>query len=128
MNGAICMELLTSEGWNPINDIESVIVSIRSLLVVGNGRLESVADLPPQKRQELLAAALAKKSQGADTNHKEEDAGKTPQSRKRKIEEESLVAKSGEYSALEAHAAYKHLSEYHKKTGWDRSGWWAKKG
>ena len=39
MNGALCMELLTTQGWNPVNDIESVIVSIRSLIVVGDGRL-----------------------------------------------------------------------------------------
>ena len=53
MNGALCMELLTKEGWNPINDIESVIVSIRSLLVVGDGRLESstvAVDKPEAKR------------------------------------------------------------------------------
>jgi len=34
----------------------------------------------------------------------------------------------GGYSAQEAKAAYEHLSEYHKKKGWDTSGWWAKKG
>jgi ubiquitin-conjugating enzyme E2 Q len=127
MNGAICMELLTKDGWNPINDIESVIVSVRSLLVVGNGRLEAVADLPPHKRQELLAAALAKKSHGNDLADKE-DTGKTPQTGKRKYGEESTVVKAGEYSAHEAHSAYKHLSEYHKEKGWDRSGWWSKKG
>jgi len=54
MNGALCMELLTKEGWNPINDIESVIVSIRSLLVVGDGRLAAVADLPDEQRASLL--------------------------------------------------------------------------
>jgi hypothetical protein len=35
------MELLTNEGRNPVNDIESVIFSIRSLLVVGDGRLSA---------------------------------------------------------------------------------------
>jgi ubiquitin-conjugating enzyme E2 Q len=35
------MELLTNEGWNPVNDIESVIVSIRSLIVVGDGRISA---------------------------------------------------------------------------------------
>ena len=40
IDGALCMELLTADGWNPINDIESVIVCkyestmIRMLLVV----------------------------------------------------------------------------------------------
>lgn len=127
MNGAICMELLTKDGWNPINDIESVIVSVRSLLVVGNGRLEAVADLPPQKRQELLTAALAKKSHG-DNSTDTEVIEKTSHARKRKYGEDSAVAKAGEYSAHEAHSAYNHLSEYHKEKGWDRSGWWSKKG
>lgn len=34
----------------------------------------------------------------------------------------------GSYSLNEAQAAYSHLSEYHKKKGWDTSGWWARKG
>ena len=32
------------------------------------------------------------------------------------------------YSVSEAKAAYEHLSSYHKKKGWDQSGWWARKG
>lgn len=53
MNGALCMELLTKDGWNPINDIESVIVSIRSLLVVGEGRLQAAASIPIKEREML---------------------------------------------------------------------------
>lgn len=34
----------------------------------------------------------------------------------------------GSYSVSEAQAAYSHLSDYHKKKGWDSSGWWARKG
>jgi hypothetical protein len=34
----------------------------------------------------------------------------------------------GAYSVSEAEAAYSHLSSYHKKKGWDTSGWWARKG
>merc|ERR1719199_2071977 len=57
MNGALCMELLTKDGWNPINDIESVIVSVRSLLVVGDGRLEAAYNLSETKYNALLAAS-----------------------------------------------------------------------
>jgi len=96
MNGALCMELLTSEGWNPVNDIESVIVSIRSLLVVGDGRLAAVPD-------------------------KVDDE---PATKRRKDEKKS----SGSYTTAEAKAAYSHLTAYHKKKGWDSSGWWARKG
>lgn len=38
------------------------------------------------------------------------------------------AAAGGSYSVTEAKAAYDHLSDYHKKKGWDTSGWWAKKG
>jgi hypothetical protein len=34
----------------------------------------------------------------------------------------------GSYTAAEAQSAYSHLSDYHKKKGWDTSGWWARKG
>jgi len=39
IKGALCMELLTAAGWNPCNDPESVIVSIRAMIAQGNGRL-----------------------------------------------------------------------------------------
>lgn len=97
MNGALCMELLTSEGWNVVNDIESVIVSVRSLLVVGDGRL----------------AAVPEKSDGE-------------QEPKRRKEEKKPTP--GHYSVAEARAAYSHLTDYHKKKGWDSSGWWARNG
>ena len=56
MSGAICMELLTKDGWNPINDIESVIVSIRSLMVVGGGRIEIATEMPKDAYKKALAA------------------------------------------------------------------------
>merc|ERR1719276_706200 len=61
MNGALCMELLTKDGWNPINDIESVIVSVRSLLVVGDGRLQAASDLTKARYETLLATAQQEK-------------------------------------------------------------------
>lgn len=121
MNGALCMELLTNEGWNPINDIESVIVSIRSLLVVGDGRLEAAANIPEAKREQLLASAMAKKEE-------EENDVSFGNKRKREDGDESVKVNdaANTYSAAEAKAAYRHLSDYHKKKGW--SGWWAKNG
>ncbi|GAX22198.1 ubiquitin-conjugating enzyme E2 Q [Fistulifera solaris] len=110
MSGALCMELLTKDGWNPVNDIESVIVSIRSLLVVGDGRLEAAYNLSDTRYQELLAAATEVKP-----------ASKRPRT-------ESSKNAGGAYTTAEAEAAYTHLSDYHKKKGWDSSGWWARKG
>ncbi|KAL3918798.1 MAG: hypothetical protein SGILL_004068 [Bacillariaceae sp.] len=123
MNGALCMELLTKDGWNPINDIESVIVSIRSLLVVGDGRLQAAAELTEKRYKDLLEAAQEEKS--------EDDC--EPQLKKARMDGEEVarpVSKGdiGSYSASEAASAYSHLSDYHKKKGWDTSGWWARKG
>mmetsp|Transcript_11262 Transcript_11262/g.26093 ORF Transcript_11262/g.26093 Transcript_11262/m.26093 type:complete len:360 (-) Transcript_11262:133-1212(-) len=115
MNGALCMELLTKDGWNPVNDIESVIVSIRSLLVVGDGRLAAAADMSEKKREELLVAS---RKRGRDMDNEGGDF------ERKKLSKVS----AGHYSLAEAQAAYSHLSDYHKKKGWDTSGWWARKG
>ena len=117
MNGALCMELLTREGWNPVNDIESVIVSIRSLLVVGDGRLQAAVDMPASEREAKLASAATKKHARDD----ETDDAQKPLAKASK-------SASGSYSMAEAQAAYSHLSDYHEKKGWDNSGWWRKKG
>jgi ubiquitin-conjugating enzyme E2 Q len=141
MNGALCMELLTSDGWNPVNDIESVIVSIRSLLVVGDGRLEDAAKMPQEKYETLLAAAMSKGNNNSSSSaygghgKKEEeedddddDANHNENSSERgvKRKHESNTSSVKGYSTTEAKAAYTHLSSYHKKKGW--SGWWAQRG
>ncbi|CAJ1961765.1 unnamed protein product [Cylindrotheca closterium] len=119
MNGALCMELLTNDGWNPINDIESVIVSVRSLLVVGDGRLQAASELSKKRYEALLEAASGESSSDA----KRQKLATGEHSAK-------PVAKAtiGAYTSSEAQAAYSHLSDYHKKKGWDSSGWWARKG
>jgi ubiquitin-protein ligase len=123
MNGALCMELLTKDGWNPVNDIESVIVSIRSLLVVGDGRVQAAVDMSESERESRLAADAAQKAPAATKRERpreeEEQDGPPPKSSK---------VTTGSYSMAEAQAAYTHLSDYHKKKGWDNSGWWRKKG
>lgn len=126
MNGALCMELLTKDGWNPINDIESVIVSVRSLLVVGDGRIQAATDLTKPRYDTLLATAQQEKLNS-------EENGEPEQKKARRSEDEkkqSAIPKSqvGSYTATEAQSAYSHLSDYHKKKGWDTSGWWARKG
>jgi ubiquitin-conjugating enzyme E2 Q len=139
MSGALCMELLTSEGWNPVNDIESVIVSIRSLLVVGGGRLSAAAEMSNEAREAALAAAKERNiseddSDGesepnnrkrhchADDKDENEDDSLAPQINKIKTTKTS----AGKYSASEAKAAYSQLSAFHKEKGWSKS--WARKG
>ena len=124
------------DGWNPINDIESVIVSIRSLLVVGDGRLEAAVALPENKYNSLLAEANQKVEAASDV-HEESPAKKHKSSA---VAESSISGNgsatlsktnnvvAGSYTVSEAQAAYSHLSDYHKKKGWDTSGWWARKG
>ena len=156
MNGALCMELLTSDGWNPINDIESVIVSIRSLLVVGDGRLEAVSNMSQEKRDKLLTAALNKKQnqegggargggeggstsiaaqkRSSDASENNDSDSKQPAHKRSKSNDDgddnqkqnNELPKIKGYSTSEAKAAYSHLSTYHKKKGW--SGWWAQRG
>jgi hypothetical protein len=61
------MELLTTDGWNLVNEIYSVIVSIHYLLVVENDRLEVAIHLESDevqsnvtcKKKAAAAAALA---------------------------------------------------------------------
>ena len=136
------MELLTSEGWNPVNDIESVIVSIRSLLVVGDGRLEAAVNLPERTRNARLEAYMADHKDGnvqnsisRSSSQVEEEEGKDSSlagggagagGEKKGIASSNVRNDVGQYSIMEAEAAYSHLSNYHKKKGW--SGWWAEKG
>lgn len=122
MNGALCMELLTTDGWNPINDIESVIVSIRSLLTTGDGRLEAAANLTEEKYKALLKAAQAKPAAKDDSKNKRLRTNSNGESVNVSREQ------AGTYSVSEAKNAYVHLSDYHRKKGWDNSGWWAKRG
>mmetsp|Transcript_1506 Transcript_1506/g.2159 ORF Transcript_1506/g.2159 Transcript_1506/m.2159 type:complete len:501 (+) Transcript_1506:226-1728(+) len=141
MNGALCMELLTNQGWNPVNDIESVIVSVRSLLVVGEGRLQAALDIPEQERKTLLAAAIARRANKVtetDQQPDENDNNSSPAKKRKykssnssnKVSKNLSVSKlqAGSYTTAEAKNAYQHLSDYHKRKGWDSTGWWAKKG
>lgn len=126
MNGALCMELLTKDGWNPINDIESVIVSVRSLLVVGDGRLQAAAELTKAHYEQLLATAQQEKKSSEENCEPEQKKARISGDGKKKPA--FLKRHVGSYTATEAQSAYSHLSDYHKKKGWDTSGWWARKG
>mmetsp|Transcript_15665 Transcript_15665/g.23734 ORF Transcript_15665/g.23734 Transcript_15665/m.23734 type:complete len:344 (-) Transcript_15665:97-1128(-) len=128
MNGALCMELLTKDGWNPVNDIESVIVSIRSLLVVGDGRLSAAVEMPANQREALLAQRSSKKRGREEGEDEDEKPSKSSKKAPSLGFGKSAKIAVGSYSAAEAQAAYAHLSDYHKRKGWDTSGWWRKKG
>jgi ubiquitin-conjugating enzyme E2 Q len=151
MSGALCMELLTKDGWNPINDIESVIVSIRSLMVVGDGRLQAAVDMPEADYARILKSSLEKSKLlggGECTNEATEfdeeefgdaKAGEAKRKRESNNDADGSDSKSkasgavrkptgGSYTTAEAQSAYDHLSKYHKQEGWDKSGWWSRKG
>uniref|UniRef100_A0A7S1VM08 UBC core domain-containing protein n=1 Tax=Grammatophora oceanica TaxID=210454 RepID=A0A7S1VM08_9STRA len=126
MNGALCMELLTKDGWNPINDIESVIVSIRSLLVVGEGRLQAAVDM--QTKEKASSTTGKRKARSAAAKQDKDESTSTDSSSAASAAKKPKKVDVGSYSAQEAESAHAHLSDYHKKKGWDSSGWWAKKG
>ena len=139
MNGALCMELLTTDGWNPINDIESVVVSIRSLLVIGDGRLQAATEMTKARYETLLSTAQQQKARATSNASSNDDVDDVevsePESKKARIGDNNepsaknaTKSQVGSYTATEAQAAYSHLSDYHKKKGWDTSGWWEKKG
>ena len=56
IGGSICMELLTMSGWQATCDIESTIVSIRSEINEGGGRLDRAKATVPYTRQEAEQA------------------------------------------------------------------------
>jgi ubiquitin-conjugating enzyme E2 Q len=149
MSGALCMELLTKDGWNPVNDIESVIVSIRSIMVIGDGRVQTASEMSKDEYKQALAEATSKskakkqgKSEEEDDDMDEEDGNRPSEAKRKRVPSEgemdpesksssSATAKrgtGGSYTASEAKSAYQHLSKYHEKEGWDKSGWWSRKG
>jgi hypothetical protein len=90
--------------------------------VVGDGRLEGAYNLTEAKYNSLLEAASTKDAKHSPSKkQKTEDA---PEQQQQRV----VGDQGGSYSVTEAQAAYSHLSDYHKKKGWDTSGWWARKG
>ena len=89
------------------------------MLVVGDGRLQAAYEMPEAKYQARLKSNKKADEDQSRKRHKKDD-----DSQKRATAD----ADGGSYTVAEAHAAYSHLSDYHKKKGWDSSGWWARKG
>jgi ubiquitin-conjugating enzyme E2 Q len=120
------------------------------LLPVGNGRLEAAVNLPEAKYDTLLKAAQEAKGSATaiEAASNDEDNVRYRKRRRKSSDgdeevmdpdknddvdnDEKNTSQRGEsggaYSVSEAQAAYAHLSDYHKKKGWDTSGWWASKG
>jgi ubiquitin-conjugating enzyme E2 Q len=129
-------------GWNPVNDIESVIVSIRSLISVGNGRLEAAAKLDKTEYNELLDSAQKQQAlngieddcfninndnndhiQNLIENDSEENADNkisSTNSAKETNDDNSCYTKDA------ATKSFQRISEFHEKKGW--SEYWRKEG
>lgn len=113
--GALCAELLTPQGWNPINDITSVIVSIQALLLEGKGRLHAAYELwqhDPAKYNRTLEAALQTKTKSSHNKAADDNVWKSLDS----------------YRAGEAEAGYARITSFHSKNGYDDNYGGAKKG
>ena len=113
IDGALCMELLTKDGWNPISDMEAVIVSVHTHLAMGGGRLEAAAA--------LSNADYKKRLQEAQKQSK--DSSKKSKSPTKNTDRAMLTDSYSDYAAKQAH---KRLADYHQKKGW--SNWWVQKG
>lgn len=55
VGGSICFELLTKSGWSALNTLESVIVSIRTNMLVGGARIEK-GNMPDYSLEEAREA------------------------------------------------------------------------
>lgn len=113
INGAICMELLTKDGWNPVNDIESVIVSIRSHLCLGNGRLLAAIQMGKGDYDAALVRAQAERKEAKD---KDDSLSKRPKK----------AHGTHGYSMVEAKKAFAEITSIHEKGGWSNN--WLKHG
>jgi ubiquitin-conjugating enzyme E2 Q len=40
LGGSVCTEMLTNQGWSPLNTVEATLVSIRANLIEGNARID----------------------------------------------------------------------------------------
>jgi ubiquitin-conjugating enzyme E2 Q len=118
IQGALCLELLTADGWNPTNDIESVIVSIRSMIVVGDGRLVATLNLSKSKYDEMLALATAvHNNTDALSDAEKSDAIATL----RQKQEQLCANHLGSYNSSHAESSHEYLSKLHKERGWSDS-------
>eukprot|EP01082_Thalassiosira_pseudonana_P004619 g4478.t1 g4478 contig15:1108107-1108448(-) len=113
-------------------------------MVVGDGRLQAAVDMPEDAYKTALDAAMERSKAGKEgkttglDEEEEDDNDGGPSKRKRvssvdngKSDDSAKkpsAASIGSYSAAEASSAYDHLSKFHQEKGWDKSGWWARKG
>lgn len=94
--GAICAQILTSDGWTPTNDIESLIVSLRALLTA-----------PPRSKRRPAAAA----GEGEGNNNNGEGMGG------------GLCVDLGNldpYDEATARKSFRGLVLFHEKHGWGK--------
>ena len=140
IDGAICMELLTAQGWSPANSVESVIISIQAHLVVGKGRLDAAVKLGDE-RDEILKGLLLDeeegKGNGSGSGSGEEGIDGTDgdddddDSDEKKVKNDPKNQKKkhldgGVYSAAEARTTFQQIVKLHKERGWNSN--WVKHG
>jgi ubiquitin-conjugating enzyme E2 Q len=118
-----------------------VIVSIRSLISVGEGRLEAALKLEQTKYDELLAAAQVKSSSelGASSNddinadklHErslidDDKVAAIADSTNSRVESQKYNHEDDAYDAANAKIAFNYISGLHTEEGW--SDLWCEKG
>lgn len=64
IGGSICMEILTQSGWSSASTIESLIITIKSQIIEGGGRLSPNFDKPYSLQEAKEAFDRAAKSHG----------------------------------------------------------------
>lgn len=94
VGGAICMELLTKQGWSSAYTVEAVIMQIAATLVKGKARIQFGATKVRMEELSLLGIALL----NCVLSHFQ-------------------VVSSGQYSLARAQQSFKSLVQIHEKNG-----------
>ncbi|EHB07293.1 Ubiquitin-conjugating enzyme E2 Q1 [Heterocephalus glaber] len=120
--GAICMELLTKQGWSSAYSIESVIMQISATLVKGKARVQFGANKVRSLGQwgELERSVVwATSGQGCPGEPGGQGPGLVlPEERSRALEPQASSALQSQYSLTRAQQSYKSLVQIHEKNGW----------
>lgn len=95
VGGAICMELLTKQGWSSAYTVEAVIMQIAATLVKGKARIQFGATKVRMEKLSLLGIALLN---CVCVLHFQ-------------------VVSSGQYSLARAQQSFKSLVQIHEKNG-----------
>jgi ubiquitin-conjugating enzyme E2 Q len=125
IGGALCMELLTPQGWNATFSIEALLEQVRAHMVQGKAALEMPTEFQPP------VAETAETAADETAGHAAVDEGSAASGRARAVPLARMDAEArrragaaaertlqASYSSGESERAFRHIVEFHQKKGW----------